>query len=726
MIEELVMKNLFKFIVVLLTYLSGLNVQAQCTLSATSSGFNAAYTQVYVLVDQNGNIVDQNTTGTFNSVANGVYQIHALNYDPANAPAPLPSGLIGSPLTGVGSTTAGCYNADFLTDFVTQVCGSCQQTLEFCDGESVVITSSGSTVGYTQTYVLVDTATGLIVATNSSGDFTSDVSVGNSYQVYALNYNPADAPSPLPTVGQGVMDVGSTSAGCYNSDFLTDYVCVSILATSTGTDVQTACDSYTWIDGNNYTASNNTATWTLTNAAGCDSVVTLDLTINNSNTGTEVVTACNNYTWIDGNTYSASTNTPTWTLTNVNGCDSVVTLNLTIDIFAAGTDIQTACDTYTWIDGNTYTSSNNTATFTYVGGSINGCDSIVTLDLTMGYSNTGTDVVTACNSYSWIDGNTYTANNNSATWTLMNASGCDSVVTLNLTISNVVNGTDVQSACETFTWIDGNTYTASTNTPTYTYVGGSVNGCDSIVTLDLTINNSVSGTDVQSACDTYTWVDGNIYSSSNNTATYTYVGGSVNGCDSIVTLDLTISETPPAPIAGSDTTYCFFDIPANMSASNTDPSGVLTWYDDQNNVLGTGSTLLPNVAFGLTEYFVTETVAGCEGPSSMVAITFEDCPEEESVCGELFVPNAFTPNTDTNNDSFGISMLDNACVEDMNLKVFDRWGKVVFSSTDPDDRWDGTFKDEELDQAVFHYVLDIKLFSENEYRLVKGNVTLIR
>lgn len=46
-----------------------------------------------------------------------------------------------------------------------------------------------------------------------------------------------------------------------------------------GTDVQSACSSYTWIDGNTYTSSNNTATWSLTNAAGCDSIVTLDLTI---------------------------------------------------------------------------------------------------------------------------------------------------------------------------------------------------------------------------------------------------------------------------------------------------------------------------------------------------------------------------------------------------------------------------------------------------------------
>ena len=65
---------------------------------------------------------------------------------------------------------------------------------------------------------------------------------------------------------------------------------------------------------------------------------------------------------------------------------------------------------------------------------------MVTLDLTINSSNTGTDIQTACDSYTWIDGNTYTSNNNTATHTLSNAGGCDSVVTLDLTINTVDNG----------------------------------------------------------------------------------------------------------------------------------------------------------------------------------------------------------------------------------------------------------------------------------------------
>jgi len=57
-------------------------------------------------------------------------------------------------------------------------------------------------------------------------------------------------------------------------------ITVTINNSNTGTDIQSACDTYTWIDGNSYTSSNSTATHTLTNVAGCDSVVTLNLTIN--------------------------------------------------------------------------------------------------------------------------------------------------------------------------------------------------------------------------------------------------------------------------------------------------------------------------------------------------------------------------------------------------------------------------------------------------------------
>ncbi len=134
-----------------------------------------------------------------------------------------------------------------------------------------------------------------------------------------------------------------------------------------------------------------------------------------------------------------------------------------------------------------------------------------------------------------------------------NSAGCDSVITIDLTINNSTTGTDTQTACGSYTWIDGITYTASNNTATYNIVGGNINGCDSLVTLDLTISNNTNGTDTQTACGSYTWIDGITYTNSNNTATYNIVGGNINGCDSLVTLDLTLNTVDTSVILNDPT-----------------------------------------------------------------------------------------------------------------------------------------------------------------------------
>ena len=309
---------------------------------------------------------------------------------------------------------------------------------------------------------------------------------------------------------------------------------------SASTDVQDACESYTWINGVTYTSSINSAKDTLIGAQGCDSIITLDLTINQPTSSVDVISACGSYTWVDGNTYTSNNNTATYITTNSVGCDSTVTLNLAINQPSTGVDIVTACGPYTWIDGNTYTSNNNTATHTIANSNL--CDSVITLNLTINQPTTGIDEITTCaSSIMWIDGNTYSTNNNTATHTLTNAAGCDSIVTLNLTFSTFSAGVDNATACDSYAWIDGNTYTANNNSATHTLVGGSVHGCDSIITLDLTINSSSTSSDVQTACNLFTWIDGNTYTSSNNSATH-ILTNSV-GCDSTITLDLTINES---------------------------------------------------------------------------------------------------------------------------------------------------------------------------------------
>jgi hypothetical protein len=98
----------------------------------------------------------------------------------------------------------------------------------------------------------------------------------------SVNFNPFG--TPINENSSGSLDafvIGLSQTSC---------------STTFGTDVQNSCTSYTWIDGNTYSTSNNMAQFTLTNAGGCDSIVTLDLTIWNCITLTNAFCGITNVT----------------------------------------------------------------------------------------------------------------------------------------------------------------------------------------------------------------------------------------------------------------------------------------------------------------------------------------------------------------------------------------------------------------------------------------------
>ncbi len=172
---------------------------------------------------------------------------------------------------------------------------------------------------------------------------------------------------------------------------------------------------------------------------------------------------------------------------------------------------ETACGSFTWTAGNgqTYNTS-TTATHTFIGGAANGCDSIVTLNLTVNQPTNSSFAVTECEPYTWpLNNQTYTTSG-AYTHVIPNANNCDSTITLNLTINQPTSSTITQTACGSYT-LNGQTYTSS---GTYTQVVSNAASCDSTITLNLTINDvnatvTASGivlTASQSGA-TYQWID---------------------------------------------------------------------------------------------------------------------------------------------------------------------------------------------------------------------------
>ena len=261
-----------------------------------------------------------------------------------------------------------------------------------------------------------------ISVNNPSLFFAWTVSGGYIDSNTVLSYN---CPPPV----LGCMD----SLAC-NYDTLAninDSSCV--YPTSSIDSVGTFCDSYTWIDGITYTNNNNTAIYTLTNSSGCDSVITLDLIINYSTTLIENQSVCDFYTWpINGAIYSSSI-IDTFFTTNANGCPETNILDLVVNYSTTNISSVTVCDSYTWIDGVTYTVSNNTAT--YITTNPSGCDNIATLDLTItgnpisSIIQNGTSLeVTIADTYIWNTGEItqmITPTTNGLYWCIVtDSSGC--------------------------------------------------------------------------------------------------------------------------------------------------------------------------------------------------------------------------------------------------------------------------------------------------------------
>ncbi len=91
---------------------------------------------------------------------------------------------------------------------------------------------------------------------------------------------------------------------------------------------------------------------------------------------------------------------------------------------------------------------------------------------------------------------------------------------------------------------------------------------------------------------------------------------------------------------------------------------------------------------------------------------------------DLYVPTAFTPNNDQINDFF--TVFGNKSVKEIiYLRIFDRWGNLVFQGDNSNSKWDGTFNSIEVQAGVFIFNAKI-LFKDNSEQLIKGEVTLTR
>ena len=110
----------------------------------------------------------------------------------------------------------------------------------------------------------------------------------------------------------------------------------------------------------------------------------------------------------------------------------------------------------------------------------------------------------------------------------------------------------------------------------------------------------------------------------------------------------------------------------------------------------------------------------CEATDSVIIFVKTNCDEVK----EVFVPNAFSPNNDKQNDVLYVRGKEE-CISELQFFIYNRWGELVFETKDINKGWDGKHEQEQQNTEVFRYVLSVKFLNGKEL-LQHGNISLIR
>jgi gliding motility-associated-like protein len=537
----------------------------------------------------------------------------------------------------------------------------------------------------------------------------------------------------------------STPASCGNNDGTADAVASGGTGTLTyswapsggtaATEINLAAGTYTVTvtDGNGCIA---TASIPVTSTGGPTASVqsTADVTCFGGSTGTATVSASGNnpltYSWSpSGGNAATATGLPAGaysvTITDAGGCTTIQTLTITEPTALQSNPTSTAATCGNSNGSADAVASGGTGPYTYV------------------WSNSQTTAVVSS-----LAGGSYSV-------TVTDANGCTTTSTVVVTVtgaptvtvqssSNVlcfggttgsatVNATGGASPY-TYAWSPtGGTNATATNLAagTYTVTVTGSDGCaqTQLVTLTQPTAIAVTGNSVSENCGngdgsasasasggtpgyTYVWSNASTNDSISNLAagTYTVTATDANGCAVASTVTVTNTSTAIADAGTSVTITSGQTVQLNGTGGITyswSPSTGLSCSTCQNPIAS------PTVT---TVYTLTITDSnGCTGSDTVTVFV-------DIACGEVYIPNAFSPNADRQND---VLYVRGNCVKYLDFKLYNRWGEQVFYTSDVANGWDGTWRGQACEAAVFTYYLRATLMDGTEIER-QGNISLVK
>lgn len=581
-----------------------------------------------------------------------------------------------------------------------------------CDGESTTLIATG---GGTYAWSTGGVFDSIVVTPNTNTNYSVVVTDANTC-ADSTTVNVQVNPTPTAAIsGNVIICEGNTT---------------SLLASGGG--------SYSWNTGDTTALVSlsplvdTTFSVIVTNASGCSDSTSVFVQVLPAPTASIVGndTICNgtptSLTGGGGGTYSWNTGA---TSSNINVTPNVdSTYTLVVDI--GGCKDTIAHTVYVnplpivGISGNDTICSGDSTVLTASGGGIYSWNVGGNLDSIIVSPSSNTNyTVTVTDSNNCINTANYNVTVNALP--IINITGTDSVcagLSTNLTATGALN----------YTWNTGATSPVITVSPTgdttYTVVGVDGNGCSDSTQIQVYILPqplaSIIGDSV--VCEgesivltalggnSYLWnttdTTSNLTVSPNDTTTYTVIVTDPGGCSDTAFYQVNVIALPTIN-AYSDTTIILGQS-APIFANGG--SGNYTWTPSDNLSCET----CPNpiaTPDETTTYCAKTTEDGCDNESCVTVYV-------DILCGDLFVPNAFSPNGDGNNDCLKVY---SNCLETVLFRVYSRWGELIYESEEIEGCWDGTNGGSDLNTGVYTFTVQAKLINGEEVEL-KGNTTLFK
>jgi len=576
-----------------------------------------------------------------------------------------------------------------------------------CAGGSSTLTASG---GNNYSWTTGATTSSIIVSPTSSATYSVIASMGTCADTVSITVTVV---SSITASISGNTTICSGSSTTLSANGGSNYSWSTTATTASISVSPTATITYSVIVSSGSCA--DTASVTVTVNPGVTASVSGNTLLCTGDATTLTASGGGNYSWTTGATTSSIILTPTssttYSVIASNGsCSDTASVTVTVSppptasisgnttICSGQTTVLNAnpSGTYSWTTGATTSSISVSSAGTYsVIVSVGSCSDTASITLSVSPTPTAS-----------VSGNTTLCAGNSAT---LSAGGGGS-----------------------YSWSSGQTTSSISVSPvsptTYSvFVSNGTCSDTAVVTVSvITINATVSGnTNLCPGSSTtltagggsgFSWSTGETTASVNVSSAGTYsVIVSSGSCSDTTSATVTVNPNPTATVSPDIT------ITQGQSTNLSASGGTTYTWDNGDN--GASITVSPLVT---TVYCVTVFDANNCYDTSCVTVIVELC----STAGTLYLPNAFSPNGDGENDSLQIYYGIPECIKTLHLVIYNRWGEKVYETDKPDFKWGGDNQVQGRGGRVMNtqalpYYMDAEIV-DGTLISKKGNISLVR